>query len=115
MPSRPGEFHPEPLTEPDLILSHHPARAMHPPYRGSGPRLIIGVADEDPRDMATYSQSGAIRPQHALNHAYRDACQSIRWLRQAGALLFVLKLRSSHRRNGPWLGFRSSGGHHTSV
>ena len=23
MPSRPGEFHPEPLTEPDLILSHH--------------------------------------------------------------------------------------------
>jgi hypothetical protein len=28
-PSRPGEFHPEPLTEPDLILSHHPARATH--------------------------------------------------------------------------------------
>src|SRR5271170_1609989 len=25
-PSRPGEFHPEPLTDPDLILSHHPAR-----------------------------------------------------------------------------------------
>jgi hypothetical protein len=24
-PSRPGEFHPEPLTDPDLILSHHPA------------------------------------------------------------------------------------------
>src|SRR5947209_18735467 len=29
LPSRPGEFHPEPLTEPDLILSHHPARATH--------------------------------------------------------------------------------------
>jgi hypothetical protein len=28
LPSRPGEFHPEPLTEPDLILSHHPARAI---------------------------------------------------------------------------------------
>src|SRR5215211_1400131 len=27
MPSRPGEFHPEPLTEPDLTLSRHPARA----------------------------------------------------------------------------------------
>jgi hypothetical protein len=26
-PSRPGEFHPEPLTEPDLDLSTHPARA----------------------------------------------------------------------------------------
>ena len=27
MPSWPGEFHPEPLTDPDRILSHHPARA----------------------------------------------------------------------------------------
>jgi len=27
MPSRPGEFHPEPLTDPGVILSHHPARA----------------------------------------------------------------------------------------
>src|SRR5580704_17016726 len=27
LPSRPAEFHPEPLTEPDLILSRHPARA----------------------------------------------------------------------------------------
>src|SRR5262245_29567531 len=27
LPSRPGDFHPEPLTDPDLILSHHPARA----------------------------------------------------------------------------------------
>ena len=26
-PSRPGEFHPEPLTDPDLTLSCHPARA----------------------------------------------------------------------------------------
>ncbi len=28
LPSRPGEFHPEPLTEPDVILSHHPAHAI---------------------------------------------------------------------------------------
>src|SRR5512144_2096764 len=28
MPSRPGEFHPEPLTDPDLSLSTHPARAI---------------------------------------------------------------------------------------
>src|ERR1700681_1711246 len=28
MPSRPGEFHPEPLTDPDLNLSIHPARAI---------------------------------------------------------------------------------------
>src|SRR6476469_4847140 len=28
LPSRPGEFRPEPLTDPDRILSHHPARAI---------------------------------------------------------------------------------------
>src|ERR1700757_4090932 len=28
MPSRPGEFHPKPLTDPDLTLSRHPARAI---------------------------------------------------------------------------------------
>jgi len=28
LPSRPGEFHPEPLTDPDVILSHHPAHAI---------------------------------------------------------------------------------------
>src|SRR5262249_32306376 len=27
LPSRPGEFHPEPLTDPDLSLSTYPARA----------------------------------------------------------------------------------------
>lgn len=27
VPSRPGDFHPEPLTDPDLRLSPHPARA----------------------------------------------------------------------------------------
>ena len=28
LPSRPGEFHPEPLTDPDVTLSRHPARAI---------------------------------------------------------------------------------------
>ena len=28
MPSRPGAFHPEPLTDPDMNLSIHPARAI---------------------------------------------------------------------------------------
>ena len=28
LPSRPGVFHPEPLTDPDLTLSRHPARAI---------------------------------------------------------------------------------------
>jgi hypothetical protein len=55
MPSRPGEFHPEPLTEPDLILSHHTARiadlegpsfisrtVTHPPC---GPALLVTQAE----------------------------------------------------------------------
>ena len=29
LPSRSGELHPEPLTEPDLGLSTYPARATH--------------------------------------------------------------------------------------
>src|SRR6478736_8475820 len=38
MPSRPGEFHPEPLTDPDLTLSRHPARAT-----GEGCRLPLNI------------------------------------------------------------------------
>ena len=41
VPSRPGEFHPEPLTDPDLTLSRHPARATErrlPPPGGPGQR-----------------------------------------------------------------------------
>src|SRR6202023_2773095 len=45
MPSRPGEFHPESLTEPDLILSHHPARAiarrLPPSAESSGSSRIL--------------------------------------------------------------------------
>src|SRR5262252_9562613 len=44
-PSRPGEFHPESLTEPDLILSHHPARAiarrLPPSAESSGSSRIL--------------------------------------------------------------------------
>ena len=32
-PSRPGESHPEPLTDPDVSLSPHPARATHEGWR----------------------------------------------------------------------------------
>src|SRR6516162_5216736 len=39
LPSRPGEFHPEPLTDPDLTLSRHPARAT---ARRLPPAIEIG-------------------------------------------------------------------------
>src|ERR1700730_5201790 len=54
-PSRPGEFHPEPLTDPDLTLSRHPARATArrlppsieyrvPPVAGLGSVLPVRIA-----------------------------------------------------------------------
>jgi len=51
LPSRPGEFHPEPLTDPDLILSHHPARAT---ARGLPPSIEHRVLPlpVDPIQMA---------------------------------------------------------------
>ena len=45
LPSGPGEFHPEPLTDPDLILSHHPARATArrlPPSACRGNKPMAG-------------------------------------------------------------------------
>jgi hypothetical protein len=43
-PSRPGEFHPEPLTDPDLTLSRHPARATarRLPSSRCGPPALSG-------------------------------------------------------------------------
>jgi hypothetical protein len=42
-PSRPREFHPEPLTDPDMTLSRHPARAtaerLPPPIERWGSSL----------------------------------------------------------------------------
>jgi hypothetical protein len=49
MPSRPGEFHPEPLTEPDLILSHDTARAT---ARRLPPSIEHRVPPVDPSQMA---------------------------------------------------------------
>jgi hypothetical protein len=50
-PSRPGEFHPEPLTDPDLSLSAHPARATLgklPPSARTGRFLLLPVDQIDP-------------------------------------------------------------------
>jgi hypothetical protein len=45
MPSRPGEFHPEPLTDPDMKLSPHPARATpRKPCRASAKTGVPPVA-----------------------------------------------------------------------
>src|SRR5260370_19802009 len=47
-PSRPGEFHPQPLTEPDVNLSTYPARATHrrlPPSAATSGFLLGAPVD----------------------------------------------------------------------
>ena len=46
MPSRPGEFHPEPLTDPDVNLSIHPARVTAPRLPPSAD--VLGSSQFDP-------------------------------------------------------------------
>ena len=46
LPSRPGEFHPEPLTDPDVNLSIHPARVTAPRLPPSAD--VLGSSQFDP-------------------------------------------------------------------
>jgi len=91
VPSRPGEFHPEPLTDPDLILSHHPARVIArrlPPsaepsgssrYDPVGPKLN---GDDPPPSLhghytpfnATTRQSAPLRRIGTFSLAVGAAC-----------------------------------------
>jgi len=71
LPSRPGEFHPEPLTDPDLILSHHPARAtarrLPPSAEPSGSSWHRQLAQAQRRWPAPF----APRALHPL-HRYKE-------------------------------------------
>ena len=59
MPSRPGEFHPEPLTDPDLTLSRHPARAI---ARKLPPSIEhSGSSRDDPVDPGSTAMACSLR------------------------------------------------------
>src|ERR1700732_3644400 len=66
-PSRPGELHPEPLTDPDLILSHHPARAT---VRRLPPSVACQVppvaGGPDPTSLPRSLRSTEITPASSL-------------------------------------------------
>src|ERR1035437_620919 len=90
MPSRPEEFRPEPLTDPDLILSHHPARVIArrlPPSAemlGSSRFDPVGPTQRRcpapfapralPRFIATTEQSAPLRRIGTLSLAVVAAC-----------------------------------------
>src|SRR5688572_23593482 len=70
LPSRPGEFHPEPLTEPDLSLSTYPARATP-----EGCRLPPRPLGSSGRPLTLTSSSRVTRPLRStgitpLHHYY---------------------------------------------
>ena len=120
-PSRPGEFHPEPLTDPDLILSHHPARAiarrLPPSDELAGASWIDPVG---PRSTAMthplrstgisplHNYYGAVRPSPA--HRYFQPCGWSRlcffpWHRRPGSHLpykSQIELRAASMPDAAW-------------
>ena len=90
LPSRPGEFRPEPLTEPDVSLSTYPARATTrrlPPsieYLGFLPSPVDPIS----KAMACPLRSTGITPLHHYKEtALRRHC--VRWPKYLGSNQFI--------------------------
>src|SRR6202045_5156649 len=68
MPSRPGELHPEPLTDPDLTLSRHPARATarRVPPSVENWRLLLLPVGSLPTALTCLLRSTSIKPPSSL-------------------------------------------------
>ncbi len=107
LPSRPREFRPEPLTEPDLILSHHPARAiarrLPPSAEPSGSSWFDPVG---PRSTAMTHplRSTGITPLHHYYRAVRPS-PAHRYFRPRG--WSRLRLFPWHRRPGSHVPYKS--------
>jgi len=121
LPSRPGEFHPEPLTEPDLTLSRHPARATArrlPPSietSGSSRRRLTRANGDSPlpslhehyaRFIATTKQSAPGRRIGTFGLAVGAACALygaffVKEFRHADASFIVHQFLCSIRKPVP--------------
>ena len=107
MPSRPREFHPEPLTDPDVILSHHPARATA--RRAAAFRLTSGSSRFNPvgpcsTAMTHPLRSTGITPLRRYYEAVRPS-PAHRYFRPRG--WSRLHLFPWHRRPGSHVPYRS--------
>ena len=73
MPSRPGEFHPEPLTDPDMTLSRHPARATETKAAAFRQKLelILSPVGSLPTSVTCPLCSTGITPLHHYYEAVR--------------------------------------------
>ena len=95
VPSRPGEFHPEPLTDTDVILSHHPARATErrPPPSVKKRGLFLLPVGPLPTSVTCPLRSTGITPLPC----YYGAVRRIGTFGLAGSLLVPFPLASLDR------------------
>src|SRR5713101_5603593 len=88
LPSRPGEFHPEPLTEPDVSLSTYPARATPrrlPPSAATNGFIPESQLTQSATTRVTRSlRSTGITPLRRYYEAVRP-CLAHRYFRPRGA------------------------------
>jgi hypothetical protein len=87
--SRPGKFHPKSLTDPDVILSHHPARVIAPrlpPFaEPRAPPGLTQLAMFNGDDLPLFSTG--ITPLHNYYEAVRPSPEH-RYLRLEPLRLF---------------------------
>jgi hypothetical protein len=113
MPSRPGESHPEPLTDPDLTLSRHPARATErrlPPSVKNWSSSCYQLAHSDVDDLLPllhghYPVSSLLRSSPPLAGASVLSASRVRRLR----------LFPWHRRPGSQVPYESPNESHASY
>jgi hypothetical protein len=119
LPSGPGEFHPRPLTDPDVTVSGHPARATHcrlPPAADPVGLLPLPVGPERPAEWPAPLAPRAL-PRLLATTAQSAPCRCIGTFGLAGPPLgpFPLAAPARFSRSGqePRLGSRHLyTGHH---
>src|SRR6266481_3527479 len=107
MPSRPGNFHPAPLTDPDLILSHHPARVaarrLPPSAEPAGSSRYDPVGPSSTAMTCPLCSTG-ITPLHHYYRAVRPS-PAHRYFRPRG--WSHVHLFPWHRRSGSHVPYKS--------
>ena len=91
-PSRPGEFHPEPLTDPCLTVSGHTARATRGRPAPSAETIGFFLSTHIDPDSVTHSlRSTRITPFHRYYGVVRP-CSAHRYCRPRGASAWAFSL-----------------------
>jgi hypothetical protein len=98
-PSRPGEFHPEPLTEPCVTVSSHTARAIR---RELPPSVVISRFLPSPVDQVNHDTNGlppSLRGRYPLHRYYGAVrpCLACRYFRPRGSTACAFSLGTAEQ------------------